>query len=99
MKKTLNYRQTEMLSNILTFAAQHYRENAVTFNRLIDHKPKPDDMMQICGDAARALEKTFIDQANSARALAQLFGAAEGGVEIEFDEEQVEMEDMEEALG
>lgn len=79
------------LENICMLAAEEYRKSAATFRALINHKPKPDDFMQICGDNAKRMAEQFDGQAEEASRLCQMFQAAEIVV-INYDEEQVEDE-------
>ena len=90
MKRTLRLDDLHFLSAALMIAAERYRENAATFRALIDHKPGPNDLMQISGDTARNFAEQFEQQAAQASGYCQLFDAITDDFEVEYDPELVE---------
>ena len=91
-KRILNLADMQFLAALAMLGAERYRENAATFRALIDHKPNPDDFMQVSGDSARGLAEQFERQAEEAGRFAQLWDAVTDDVVIEYDPELVEDE-------
>lgn len=77
------------LGNYLRVAAERFKEHADTFRKLIDHKPGPDDIMQISGDAARSMAEQFERQRAEAVQYAEVFENSQQILDIlyEGDEE------------
>lgn len=92
-KKILGSYALNALHGALMIAAQQYRDNAAEFGKLIEHKPREHDMMQIHGDTARRLRDQFQKQADEASLLAHLLGES-APLTIEYDPEFLEEDDL-----
>lgn len=93
-KKILGSYALNALHGALMIAAQQYRDNAAEFGKLIDHKPREHDMMQIHGEGARRLQEQFQRQADEAALLSHLFGEADP-VTIEYEPDYLDSHDLE----